>query len=132
MNIKNLKKAYEQAKSKRVGETCSCPSCRTAFVKVSYQQAFCKSRPGTECKDFYWNNVTPSKRNNTTRISPANALWSLKNDTPVVYGYGDSQKAIDREDRERIELEEDGSWDSHQANVGRCEWCECLICRCED
>ena len=45
------------------------------FLKTNYQQAFCKSRKGTKCKDKYWNTVTPEKRNNTTRISPASAAY---------------------------------------------------------
>lgn len=70
-----LKSLYEKAKSAKVGESVCCPSCRTDFEKTNYQQAFCKSKTGTACKDFYWNNVTPGKRNNTTRISPASAVF---------------------------------------------------------
>lgn len=72
MNLKSLKEKYNKAKSIKVGEKCICPSCDSEFIKVNYQQAFCKTKTGTTCKDFYWNNVTPEKRNNTTRISPAN------------------------------------------------------------
>ena len=67
-----IKELYENAKSAKVGSTCKCPSCGTEFMKTNYQQAFCKSKSGTICKDKYWNLVTPEKRNNTTRISPAN------------------------------------------------------------
>lgn len=70
-----IKELYENAKSAKVGSTCKCPSCGTEFVKTNYQQAFCKSKNGTVCKDKYWNTVTPEKRKNTTRISPANASW---------------------------------------------------------
>lgn len=70
-----VKLAYQTAKDKKVGETAICPSCGTEFVKSNYQQAFCKSKVGTVCKDKYWNRVTPTKRNNTTRISPANARF---------------------------------------------------------
>ncbi len=66
-----IKELYENAKSAKVGSTCKCPSCGTEFEKTNYQQAFCKSKKGTKCKDKYWNLVTPEKRNNTTRISPA-------------------------------------------------------------
>ena len=48
------------------------------FVKTNYQQAFCKNHGGTKCKDTYWNKVTPNKRNNTTRISPANDAYMRK------------------------------------------------------
>ena len=66
--IRNL---YKLAKITKVGEECICPSCGTKFIKTNYQQAFCKTKSGTICKDKYWNTVTPTKRNNTTRISPA-------------------------------------------------------------
>jgi hypothetical protein len=76
-----IKELYENAKSAKVGSTCKCPSCGTEFVKTNYQQAFCKSKNGTICKDKYWNTVTPEKRNNTTRISPANASWMAMKET---------------------------------------------------
>lgn len=66
---------YALNKFAKVGDTCVCPSCDTSFIKESYQQAFCKSKGGTVCKDKYWNTVTPQKRNNTTRISPSSAAW---------------------------------------------------------
>lgn len=76
--INRLKELYRINKSLKVGSECKCPSCGTMFIKTNYQQAFCKSKGGTKCKDYYWNNVTPSKRNNVTRISPASARWMEK------------------------------------------------------
>ena len=73
--MKKLKEKYDKAKAAKVGEIINCPSCNTEFKKGHYAQAFCKSRKGTKCKDKYWNTITPEKRNNTTRISPANARW---------------------------------------------------------
>ena len=73
--ISDLKTKYDESKNAKVGDTCQCPTCGTKFVKSNVQQAFCRSRSGTQCKDYYWNNVIPSKRNNTTRISPANARY---------------------------------------------------------
>lgn len=73
-----MKKQYELNKSANVGDKCVCPSCSTEFTKDNYQQAFCKSKQGTKCKDKYWNTVTPNKRNNTTRISPASRRWLAK------------------------------------------------------
>ncbi len=73
--MSNLKELYKISKAAKVGEECICPSCKTKFVKTNYQQAFCKSKGGTICKDFYWNNVTPTKKCNITRISPASAAW---------------------------------------------------------
>ena len=66
---------YKINKDAKVGDECVCPSCGTQFVKSNYQQAFCKSQGGTICKDKYWNTVTPQKRCNTTRISPANSRY---------------------------------------------------------
>lgn len=77
--LSKLRERYAKAKEAKVGETVCCPSCNTNFVKSSYQQAFCKTRVGTKCKDFYWNNVTPNKRNNKTRISPASAAYMAAN-----------------------------------------------------
>lgn len=73
-----LKERYLTNKEAKVGTTCICPSCSTKFVKEVYQQAFCKTKSGTKCKDKYWNTVTPEKRCNTTRISPANQDWRDK------------------------------------------------------
>lgn len=75
-----MKKAYTLAKASKVGDTCTCPSCGTQFVKTNYQQAFCRAKGGTVCKDKYWNTVTPTKRNNTTRISPASAAFLARRD----------------------------------------------------
>jgi hypothetical protein len=130
--MSNNKDLYNNSKSAKIGSTCKCPSCNTEFIKSNYQQAFCKSKKGTICKDKYWNMVTPEKRNNTTRISPANALWMMRNDTPVILGHSNSQRAIDTEERLEMELNDDGSWDNHQCFVEKCEWCKCLICRCDN
>ena len=73
--IKTLKALYLKAKEAKVDETVFCPSCGKPFKKTNYQQAFCKNNIGTICKDYYWNNVTPTKRNNKTRISPASAAY---------------------------------------------------------
>lgn len=73
-----MKKTYNLNKTKKVGETCVCPSCGTNFIKETYQQTFCKTKGGSICKDKYWNTVTPTKRNNTTRISPASKRYISK------------------------------------------------------
>jgi len=74
-----IKERYEINKAAAVGEFCFCPSCGTVFLKTTRTQAFCTSKGGTKCKDKYWNTVTPEKRCNTTRISPANAAWMERN-----------------------------------------------------
>lgn len=93
---------YKKSKSAKVGETCICPSCGTEFVKTSYQQAFCKTKGGTVCKDKYWNTVTPTKRNNTTRISPANSRYY--NDVIV-------PNRIERD----ANYDDDMGWDAHKS-----------------
>ena len=123
---KNLQKKYKLAKEAKVGQNVICPSFNTSFVKTSYQQVFCKSKSGTQCKDYYWNNTTPEKKCNTTRISPASAAYMASQ-----YGNED-QRIADREDRQKNELNSDPSWDAHQCHVERCEWCGYINCRCED
>lgn len=83
IKIKAIKELYEKAKAAKVGDTICCPSCRTDFQKTNYQQAFCKAKGGTICKDYYWNYVDPIKRNNTTRISPANAAFYANHIEPL-------------------------------------------------
>jgi hypothetical protein len=73
-----IKQKYTAAKEAALGTECTCPSCGTKFIKTNPQQAFCKSKGGTICKDKYWNTVTPTKRNNTTRISPASAAYMAR------------------------------------------------------
>ena len=81
----NIRKLYETSKKAKVGEECSCPSCGSRFIKSNPQQAFCKTKGGTVCKDKYWNTVIPTKRNNKTRISPASRRWLDRPDR--VQGY---------------------------------------------
>lgn len=133
----NRKQRYQLNKEAKVGDTCVCPSCRTEFVKGSYQQVFCKSKRGTKCKDKYWNNVIETKRNNTTRISPANAR-----NQAVFCGIGRNpyenreQRAkrlgfYDVEEMENYFDEYNGSWDAHHASVEPCEFCGRLVnCEC--
>lgn len=93
-----MKKQYNKNKLLRVGDTCICPSCNTLFTKEHYQQVFCKTRGGTVCKDAYWNFVTPNKRNNKTRISPASAAYMASREK--YYPYND--------------FDDDMSWDAHK------------------
>jgi len=100
MNIKKSKAVYCDNKQKKVGESCVCPSCGAMYIKSNYQQAFCKTKAGTMCKDKYWNNVTPNKRNNTTRISPANAR------------YYNNVICVEREYYN--DFDDDQGWDAHK------------------
>lgn len=95
-----LKERYKINKEAKVGESCTCPSCGTIFIKTNYQQVFCKTKPKTRCKDFYWNSVTPNKRNNTTRISPANAAYY--------------ENVIVPQREYHNNYDDDPSWDAHK------------------
>ncbi len=121
--MKKIKEAYNKAKLAKVGDECICPSCGTKFVKTNYQQAFCKTKGKTKCKDKYWNIVIPTKRCNTTRISPASAAYMAsqglgKDEWARKRGYPDYNTY------ERDEGLEDGSWDAH----GGVELAICDIC----
>ena len=97
--VRNIRATYRTNKDAKVGETCYCPSCGQPFRKEHYQQAFCKTKPKTQCKDKYWNTVTPHKRNNVTRISPANARYYAEHIEPF---------KIDED------FDDDQSWDAHK------------------
>lgn len=84
-----------------IGATCICPSCGESFIKKYSQQAFCRTKPSTQCKDKYYNTVDPKKRNNTTRISPASDAYMRKN------GIG-----IYREESHLFD--DDMGWDAHK------------------
>ena len=81
-----IKERYSLNKEAKVGEGCICPSCNSKFIKENYQQAFCKTKTGTKCKDKYWNTVTPTKRNNKTRISLASAAYMTSRECGNFYG----------------------------------------------
>lgn len=98
-SISELRKFYLQAKSAKIGQRVQCPSCGEMFEKKYYHQSFCQTKSGTTCKDFYWNNVTPTKRNNTTRISPASARYMSK---------------VQRNREYYNDLDDDQSWDAHK------------------
>ena len=73
-----MTETYIKAKAAKVGDTVKCPACGKKFVKKTYNQVFCNNNNNTRfgnCKDRYWNKIDPCKRNNTTRISPANRTY---------------------------------------------------------
>lgn len=115
--MSKLKSKYDLAKKAKVGDTCTCPSCNTEFIKENYQQVFCKTKGGTVCKDKYWNTVTPTKRNNTTRISPANQDWQDSKAQKLGYPDHETMK------RDSALDDNDGSWDAHGCNAANCDFC---------
>lgn len=109
-----MKARYKLNKDLKIGEKCICPSCGNEFIKTNYQQAFCKSKNGTICKDKYWNTVIPGKRNNTTRISPANAAYSC-----MQYEIRNSQpKRDNRSIWEIMGAWHDDDWHEHDGGSG--------------
>lgn len=80
-----MKEIYKTNKTAEIGDVCICPSCKSKFIKEHCRQVFCKTRPKTQCKDKYWNTVTPAKRNNTTRISPASKAFMSNPDRVTGY-----------------------------------------------
>lgn len=63
--VKQAKDRYESNSSKKVGETCCCPSCGKDFKKKTYQQKFHNKK----CKDIYWNSIDPVRRERATLFS---------------------------------------------------------------
>ena len=120
-----IKQRYTINKQAKVGDECICPSCGEKFVKTNYQQAFCKSKGGTTCKDKYWNTVIPQKRCNTTRISPANAEYYnnvILPDEAKKRGFPDVETMLDYTDER----------DEFSVEVALCEFCGLLpeFCEC--
>ena len=70
-----MKEQYNINRLAKIGDSLKCPSCNSNFKKLSYNQIFCKTKVKTICKDHYWNTITPTKRNNQTRISSASQAW---------------------------------------------------------
>lgn len=97
-NKQSLIALRKKAKEAPIGSEINCPSCGATHKKTAYNTVFCKTKGGTICKDNYWNNVTPSKRNNTTRISPANDAYMKEN------GIGEYHEDFD----------DDQGWDAHK------------------
>ena len=124
--VSEMKKLYAIAKEKKVGAQFSCPACSSSLTKKSYQHKFC----GTKCKDRYWNNVDPRKRNNRTRISPASSRWMLVqgDNRARQRGYPDHASMVESQ------LMDDPSWDSgggiYIEPCDRCgmvgEFCQCV------
>ena len=126
-NKKKLIAMRDACVSAKIGQDIKCPSCNTIHVKKSYNSVFCKCQKGTRCKDNYWNNVDPSKRNNTTRISPANALYYHSVILPTKareFGFPNVESM-------RNHVEEDGPM---SCTVLPCEFCGLRYeyCQCED
>ena len=126
-----MKDRYNLNKDLKVGYDCVCPSCNNHFVKKTHQQVFCKTKNGTICKDKYWNTITPTKRNNKTRISPANARYY---NSVILPNEAFKRGFPSVPDMKNYVNEDDGSWDAHSCYVEPCNFCglKAEFCRCED
>ena len=131
--IEEMKAIYQENQKASNSVECICPSCKTKFTKKSYQQIFCKTKAWTKCKDKYWNTVTPEKRNNKTRISPASFVYQANRAWRITDSsfHFKSQNELDKQDLEEMSLNEDSSWEWHWCTTTRCEFCLCLKCRCD-
>lgn len=123
---KKLITKYQACQSAKIGTDIVCPSCNTTHVKKAYNSVFCKSKGGTKCKDYYWNNVDPSKRDNRTRISPANALYYNSIILPTIA----RERGFPDVETMRNYIDED---DEMSCTVLPCEWCGLKheYCRCD-
>lgn len=75
-----LKERYKLNKEAKVGDELICPSCGSTFIKSNYQQAFCKVKTGTKCKDKFWNTVTPTKKIiRHESVLQMQDLWQIEN-----------------------------------------------------
>jgi endogenous inhibitor of DNA gyrase (YacG/DUF329 family) len=79
--INEMKHRYSVAEKSKIGVRINCPACSRLITKKSYQHKFCNKR----CKDFYWNNVIETKRNNVSRISPASRRYMAERDENRVF-----------------------------------------------
>jgi hypothetical protein len=128
-NKAELKKRREVCQNAPIGSEIVCPSCGTAHIKKAYNTVFCKTKGGTVCKDNFWNNVDPKKRNNRTRISPGNKAYYNNVILPKKareLGFPDVESMKNHVD------DFDGSWDAHGCHVEPCDFCglRAEYCRC--
>lgn len=80
MKIEEKIDTYNHNKLAHIGDVIPCPGCGILFTKETYQQVFCKNRPGTQCKDAYWNIVRGNPNPNPSE-PPTIEVRSLKTHT---------------------------------------------------
>jgi hypothetical protein len=64
-SIKSGPDLLEGAKVAAVGDTVTCPQCKSKFDKKNTKHVFCsnaKSKSGGNCKDRYWNLNDPARK----------------------------------------------------------------------
>lgn len=56
---------YNRADRAETGATIECPWCKKYIVKRTYHKKFCSNgkQGAKNCKDLYWNNIDPKRRN---------------------------------------------------------------------
>lgn len=90
-----MRQLYAVGKQADVGTVINCPGCGQTLVKKTKHHKY----HNQVCKDAYWNQVDPRKRNNTTRISPASARFMASR--PV----------------REPDYDDDPSWDAHKDSM---------------
>ena len=60
--VDGMWESYQDSKHKAVGEVIACPVCSKAIVKTTYHKAFCTNKGKHNCKDVFWNTITPERR----------------------------------------------------------------------
>lgn len=131
-DIKVMRNRYCGAKETKVGEKFMCPGCGTLITKRSYQHTFC----GKTCKDRYWNNVDPRKKNRKHSKAHYRKYNVGAKSYEVRLGDADAQRRGYPSYADMIEDQcmEDGSWDAHGGvTVEPCEFCgmQYRYCRCD-
>jgi hypothetical protein len=72
LTISELNRRYLNSRMSLTGDKVECPSCGKTFIK-SHGKVFCSNNKTSKllnCKDFYWNNVTPHKKNRGIKKLP--------------------------------------------------------------
>ena len=124
-----MKEEYLQASVTPIGEMMTCPGCGTRIKKKTYQHKFC----GPKCKDLYWNNVDPRKKNrkhkkshyNKYNVGEKSYANRLGNVIALDRGYPSHTAMVE------ADAMDDGSWDVHGGvYVELCDRCGMVFEHC--
>jgi len=62
VKVETMRDRYDANKEAKTGTTIACACCGKSIKKKSYQTQFCSNKGRGNCKDTYWNNVCPKRR----------------------------------------------------------------------
>lgn len=133
LTVTSMRKIYLQTADVRIGNEMTCPECGSIIRKKTYQHKFC----GKICKDRYWNNIDPRKKNwkhkrsHYTKYNVEAKSFANRLGDPLAKrrGYPSHAEMLDS-----LALE-DGSWDAHGGvTVEPCDRCGMMYqyCECPD